>query len=287
MGERCQLRYRLVYRHHVSVNANHQAGSELEYSSYRWYTVEVENSILLEDKVEIFLSLDTWISLLALSIIEIILGIDNLVIISLLTNRLHQQHQKIARRVGLFLALIMRLGLLGVIFWLAKLTQPILQLGDLVFSIRDITLICGGIFLLIKATQEIIACLRPEPEAPKKSGKLFWLVILQIMFFDVLFSLDSVITAVGIAKHYEIMAAAIILAVILMMVASEPLSRFIMSNVRIKMLALCILLFVGAELVLVGFNVFVSPEYVFVVMGFGLFYELLNMRVAKATREAE
>ena len=237
--------------------------------------------------MEIFLSIDTWISLLALSVIEIILGIDNLVIISLLTSRLHQQHQKIARRLGLFLALIMRLGLLGIIFWLAKLTQPIVQLGNLGLSIRDITLICGGVFLLIKATQEILACLRPEHEAPQKSVKLFWLVVLQIMFFDILFSLDSVITAVGIAKHYEVMAAAIILAVILMMVASEPLSRFIMSNVRIKMLALCILLFVGAELVLVGFNVFVSPEYVFVAMGFGLFYELLNMRVAKAARKAE
>jgi predicted tellurium resistance membrane protein TerC len=236
--------------------------------------------------VEIFLSMDTWISLLALSIIEIILGIDNLVIISLLTNRLHPQHQKIARRLGLFLALIMRLGLLGIIVWLAKLTQPILHVGHLVFSIRDITLICGGIFLLVKAIQEIIACLRVEHEAPQKSVKLFWLVVVQIMLFDILFSLDSVITAVGIAKEYLVMATAIILAVILMMVASEPLSRFIMSNVRIKMLALCILLFVGAELILVGFKVFVSPEYVFIAMGFGLFYELLNMRVAKVAQKA-
>lgn len=234
--------------------------------------------------MEIFLSFDTWVSLLALTIIEIILGIDNLVIISILTGRLHPDQQKIARRLGLLLALFMRLGLLGIIFWLAKLTQPILFIGKLTLSIRDLTLIAGGIFLLIKAAQEILACIYHKEYAPQKNLRMFWLVVLQIMLFDILFSLDSVITAVGIARHYTIMAAAIVLAVILMMIASEPLSRFIMGNPRVKILALSILLFVGGELILVGFKVFISPEYVFVAMGFGLFVELINMRVAKINK---
>ena len=231
--------------------------------------------------MEIFLSLDTWVSLLALSVIEIILGIDNLVFITIATNRLHPTQQKIARRVGLFLALITRLLLLGVIVWLANLTQTIWQWGKLDISIRDITLILGGIFLIIKAIKEILACIYPKPHAPHKSLHLFGLVIVQIMFFDILFSLDSVITAVGIAKEYLVMACAIVLAVIVMMVASEPLNRFIMSHSRIKVLALCILLFVGIELVLVGLGVFLSPEYIFVAMGFGLFVELINLWIEK------
>jgi predicted tellurium resistance membrane protein TerC len=237
--------------------------------------------------VEIFLSLDTWVSLLALSVIEIILGVDNLVFLAVITSRLHQDQQKTARRIGLFLALIMRLGLLGIIVWLAELTNPLFHLGAKAFSIRDLTLILGGFFLVIKASQEIIACVRPAAHAPKKSKTIFWFAVLQIMFFDILFSLDSVITAVGIAQEYLVMALAIILAMILMMVASEPLTRFIMGNPRIKILALCILLFVGCELVLVGLNVFVSPEYVFIAMGFGLFVEFLNMWVAKVSRKAQ
>ncbi len=237
--------------------------------------------------MEIFLSIHTWLSLLALSVIEIILGIDNLVFLTVITSRLHPDQQKIARRIGLFLALIMRLGLLGIIVWLAELTQPLFHLGAKAFSIRDITLILGGFFLIIKALQEIIACVRPIKHEPKKSLKLFWLAVLQIMFFDILFSLDSVITAVGIAQEYLVMALAIILAMILMMVASEPISRFIMGNARIKLLALSILLFVGIELLLVGFNVFVSPEYVFVAMGFGLFVEFLNLWVVKAAHKSK
>lgn len=241
----------------------------------------------LEGKVEIFLSLDTWVSLLALTIIEVILGIDNLVILSILTARLHPDQQKFARRLGLLLALLMRLGLLGIIFWLAKLTQPVLFLGKLTLSIRDITLIFGGIFLLVKAAQEIRNTAYPKEHSPQKSLRLFWLVIIQIMLFDILFSLDSVITAVGIAKHYIVMATAIIFAIILMMIASEPLSRFIMRNPRIKILALCILLFVGAELMLVGFKVFVSPKYIFVVMGFGLLVEFINIWVAKVSHHTK
>lgn len=234
--------------------------------------------------MDIFLSFDTWVSLLALTIIEIILGIDNLLFISILSSRLHPSQQKIARRIGLFLALIMRLGLLGVIVWFSKLTAPLFSVANLTFTIHDITFIFGGIFLIIKAIQEIIACAFPAPHVPKKKLHQFWLIVLQIMFFDILFSLDSVITAVGIVQEYLVMALAIILAMILMMVASEPLTRFIMDNPRIKVLALCIILLVGVELILVGLSVFVEPEYMFVAMGFGLFVEFLNMWVAKMGR---
>jgi len=227
--------------------------------------------------MQIFLSFDTWISLFALSAIEIILGVDNLVFIAIVTAKLHASQQKLARRVGLLLAMCMRLLLLAAIVWLAESTQPLLFVWGHSFSLRDIVLFIGGLFLLLKASHELWEMRKPPPvEMVQRRTSKFALAILQIALFDILFSLDSVITAVGIVQDYLVMAIAIIFAVLVMIIASEPVSRFIMSNPRIKILALCILLLVSIKLILGAFEWHIPSSYLFIAIGIAVLLGVID-----------
>ena len=231
--------------------------------------------------MQIFLSVDTWISLLALTALEIILGVDNLVFIAIVTSKLHQSQQKLARRIGLLLAMVSRLILLAFIVWLAESTKPIFSVWGHGFSIRDMVLFFGGLFLLAKSLHELWAMRKPESASAPRHASKFAMAIFQIAIFDILFSLDSIITAVGIVQHYWVMATAIIIAIIVMIVASEPVSRFIMGYPRVKVLALCILLLVSVKLILAGFNVHVPSAYIFVTIGFALLVELVNISLER------
>jgi predicted tellurium resistance membrane protein TerC len=227
-----------------------------------------------------------WIALLTLTVLEIVLGIDNIVFISVLTGRLPVSEQPRARRVGLGVALVMRVALLLAISWVVGLTQPLLSLAGFDFSGRDVILIGGGLFLLAKATTEIHEGLEGEggDRAPGRSGRAaatFGGVIAQIALLDIVFSLDSVITAVGMANQIPVMVAAIAIAIAVMLVASGPLSRFVEEHPTVKMLALSFLLLIGMSLVADGFGVHVPKGYIYFAMGFSVFVELLNLRVRR------
>jgi len=228
-----------------------------------------------------------WASFLTLSVLEIVLGIDNLVFVALLAGRLPAQQQARARRLGLALALLMRLALLGSIAWLVHLTEPVLTLSGHAFSWRDIVLIAGGGFLLYKGTHEIHLRVEGENEDPAaRPAASFAGTILQIMLFDIVFSLDSVITAVGIADELWVMAAAIVVAMALMLAASGPLAAFIDRNASVKMLALSFLLLIGMMLVADGFGVHVPRGYVYAAMGFSGLVEALNLLAARRRKRA-
>ena len=226
-----------------------------------------------------------WASFLTLSVLEIVLGIDNLVFVALLAGRLPEQQQARARRLGLVLALVMRLALLGSIAWLVHLTEPVVALFGHGFSWRDIVLIAGGGFLLYKGTHEIHLRVEGENEDPATRPVAgFAGTVVQIMLFDIVFSLDSVITAVGIADELWVMVAAIVVAMALMLAASGPLSSFIDRNASVKMLALSFLLLIGMMLVADGFGVHVPRGYVYAAMGFSGVVEALNLLAARRRR---
>lgn len=221
-------------------------------------------------------------SLLTLTLLEIILGIDNLVFISIFSHRLIPSQQKKARRFGLLVALVTRLLLLAVAVWLTDLTKPIVTLYDYSLSIRDLFFIVGGIFLLIKSVHEI----HREYEAVtakntfKKYGH-FLLIVIQIGVFDIIFSLDSILTAVGLTQHYWVMAVAITLAVIVMLFASEMLSKFIHEHPTVKMLALSFLLLIGTTLIADGIHFHIPRGYIYFAVCFSLLVEVLNTVMAK------
>jgi predicted tellurium resistance membrane protein TerC len=223
-----------------------------------------------------------WIALLTLTVLEIVLGIDNIVFISVLTGRLPANQQARARRVGLGVALVMRIALLLAISWVVGLTAPLFTVAGFELSGRDVILIGGGLFLLAKATTEIHEGLEGsgpgETPAPRRAPT-FSGVIVQIGLLDIVFSLDSVITAVGMANQIAVMVAAIGIAVGLMLVAAGPLSRFVEEHPTVKMLALSFLLLIGMSLVADGFDVHVPKGYIYFAMGFSVFVELLNLRV--------
>lgn len=227
-----------------------------------------------------------WASFVALSALEIVLGIDNLVFIAILAARLPLARQSRARKLGLSLALGTRLALLASIAWLAHLTEPVFSVAGRDFSWRDLILAAGGAFLLFKGTREIH--LRMEAEAPAdpaaRAGVSFGATIAQIVLFDVVFSLDSVITAVGIAEHIWVMVAAIVAAMALMLAASDPLANFIERNPTVKMLALSFLLLIGMTLVADGMGFHVPRGYIYAAMGFSILVEALNMIAAKRRR---
>jgi predicted tellurium resistance membrane protein TerC len=227
-----------------------------------------------------------WIALLTLTVLEIVLGIDNIVFISVLTSRLPASQQPRARRLGLSVALLMRVGLLLTISWVIGLTQPLIAIAGFELSGRDVILIGGGLFLLAKATTEIHEGLEgaASDEGGQERGRrgvTFGGVIVQIALLDVVFSLDSVITAVGMANQIAVMVAAIAIAIALMLVASGPLSRFVEEHPTVKMLALSFLLLIGMSLVADGFGVHVPKGYIYFAMGFSVFVELLNLRVRR------
>jgi predicted tellurium resistance membrane protein TerC len=237
----------------------------------------------------VFIS-DTLVSLTILTFLEIVLGVDNLIFISIICNRLPLDQQKLARRVGLGLALITRLLLLASVLWLIGLTKPLFTIAGTGFSGRDLFLIAGGLFLLYKSTLEIHTEVQGgEETAVKKKFARFGIVVTQIAILDIVFSLDSIFTAVGLTQTFWIMATAITIAIILMIVASEPLSRFVQRLPTIKMLALSFLLMIGTMLIADGFHFHVPREYIYFALTFSIVVEALNMLAArkrKRKREA-
>lgn len=227
-------------------------------------------------------SLDIFLSLVTLTFLEIILGVDNLVFISILSSRLPPQQQKLGRRVGLLLALFTRLVLLASVLWIVKLTKPLFTVMNIAFSGRDIFLILGGLFLLYKSTGEIHAEFEggEHVKIRRKAASFFW-VVVQIAILDIVFSLDSVITAVGMTQEFWVMALAICIAIATMIFASEPLSRIVANLPTIKMLALSFLLLIGTVLIADGFHFHVPREYIYFALSFSLLVESLNLLLAR------
>ncbi|MBF6025551.1 TerC family protein [Lysobacter niastensis] len=221
-----------------------------------------------------------WITLVTLSAIEIVLGIDNLVFISIAVSKLPYAQREKARRFGIAVACLTRIALLATLAWLAGLTSELFNLFGLGISVRDLVLILGGAFLVVKGTMEIKDLIVGEPESEDvhtKPAASFMAVIAQIAVIDIVFSLDSVIAAVGMANHLPVMVAAILLAVGVMLLASKPLGHFIDHNPTIKMLALAFIVLVGVFLIADGFDVHVPKGYIYVAMGFSALVECLNL----------
>jgi predicted tellurium resistance membrane protein TerC len=227
-----------------------------------------------------------WASLLTLTALEIVLGIDNLVFIAILASRLPAERQARARQVGLALALITRLALLASIAWIIGLTRPLFEVLGHAVSWRDVILIAGGFFLLYKGTREIHERLEGEapPEAASRARTSFGGVVVQIMLLDIVFSLDSVITAVGMANELWVMATAIIIAVVIMLGASGPLAAFVDRHPTVKMLALSFLLLIGMTLVADGAGFHVPKGYIYAAISFSVAVELLNQLAARRRR---
>jgi len=227
---------------------------------------------------------ETWIALLTLTVLEIVLGIDNIIFLSILAGKLPPAQQPRARRVGLAGAMLMRIALLVSLAWVVRLTTPLFNVLGHAISGRDLILIGGGLFLIAKSTSEIHDKLEGEAGAAgRRAAHAFAGVILQIMLLDVVFSLDSVITAVGMARQLGVMIAAVVLAVVVMFFAAEPISAFVHRHPTIKMLALSFLLLIGVSLLADGLGQHVSKGYIYFAMGFSVFVESLNLRLrAKA-----
>jgi predicted tellurium resistance membrane protein TerC len=226
-----------------------------------------------------------WIALLTLTALEIVLGIDNIIFISILAGKLPKAEQARGRQVGLLMAMITRILLLLSLAWLTKLTAPFFYVFEHGVSGRDLILIIGGLFLLGKSTLEIHDKLEGEEgHASAKVKASFRAVIFQIMLLDIVFSLDSVITAVGMANQLAVMVIAVIIAVGVMLVASGPISSFVNDRPTLKILALSFLLLIGFSLVVEGIHVEIPKGYIYFAMGFSVFVEALNLRIRDKTR---
>ena len=223
---------------------------------------------------------EIWIALLTLTILEIVLGVDNVIFISILTDRLPKPRQRSARRLGLALAMVTRIGLLLSISWIIRLTAPLFTVAAYEVSGRDLTLLLGGLFLLGKSTFEIHESLEgAEQHASGKTAASFTSVILQILVLDVVFSLDSVITAVGMVDEVGVMIVAIVIAVVVMLLSAEAISVFVNERPTVKMLALSFLLLVGFSLVAEAFHQEIPKGYLYFAMAFSVFVELINQRI--------
>lgn len=232
---------------------------------------------------------EAWIALATLTVLEIVLGIDNVVFIAIVAGRLPEKEQRKAWRIGLSLAMISRLALLFSIVWIMRLTTPLFSLFGQEFSGKDLILIIGGLFLLGKSTRELHHNLEGERARGDSAGggrsNGFLGILLQIVALDVIFSLDSVITAVGIADQVAVMATAIVIAVGVMMLSAEAISSFIRQHPTLKMLALSFLLLIGMALVAEGFGQHIPKGYLYFSMGFSIFVEMLNLRIGKRSVE--
>lgn len=234
-----------------------------------------------------------WVALATLVAMEVVLGIDNLIFISILTNKLPEQHRSKARRIGISMALVMRLALLSTVAWIVQLTEPVFEVFGHAFSWKDMILIAGGLFLLWKATKEIHESV--DPHGSKEEAKAgatvtlgFSAAIVQILILDIVFSIDSIITAVGMTEHLPIMIIAVISAVVVMLVAADPLAKFINDNPTVVMLALGFLIMIGMTLIAEGFGAHVPKGYVYAAMAFSTLIEVLNIlsRRARTKRSA-
>jgi predicted tellurium resistance membrane protein TerC len=229
---------------------------------------------------------EAWAALLTLTALEIVLGIDNVIFLSVIVSRIPPRQAKRARQIGLALALVFRIVLLGLLVWLIGMTQDVLTLRGIAFSWRDIILIGGGLFLIGKATHEIHAeveaCDEDNDDAPRPSA-FFW-VIVQIIVIDMVFSLDSIITAIGMAQDLEIMIAAVVIACLIMYVSSGPVARFVAEHPTTKMLALAFLVLIGVALVADGFKFHIPRGYIYFAIVFSVAVEFFNV-LAKRNRK--
>jgi predicted tellurium resistance membrane protein TerC len=246
----------------------------------------------MEYLLELASSPTAWIALATLVVMEVVLGIDNLIFISILTNKLPAHQQQKARRLGIGMALFLRLGLLTTVAWIVQLTEPVIDIFGQVFSWKDMILIAGGLFLVWKATTEIHHSVDIKTEEEKKLESTVTLsmaaAISQILVLDLVFSIDSIITAVGMTEHLPIMIIAVVSAVIVMLVAAEPLAKFINDNPSVVMLALGFLIMIGMTLIAEGFGAHVPKGYIYAAMAFSAMIEGLNMmsRRAKLKKDA-
>ena len=239
--------------------------------------------------IELLSDPQVWIAFLTLTALELVLGIDNVIFISILVDKLPKERRDLARRIGLFFAMFIRIGLLFLLSWIVGLTEPLFSLFRQEISGRDLILIGGGLFLLWKSTKEIHQLLEGEKgEASTAVRAVFSAVILQIMIIDIVFSFDSIITAVGIVDQVEVMIAAVIVSVLLMMAFAGGIGRVVSAHPTIKMLALAFLLVIGVVLIADGFDHHVPKGYVYFAMAFSVAVEMLNIRMRKrAVRPAE
>lgn len=236
--------------------------------------------------MELLTNPQAWIAFATLTALELVLGIDNIIFISILVDKLPKAQQEIARRLGLFMAMFMRIGLLLVLAWIVGLVEPLFTVLGQSISGRDLILILGGLFLVYKSTTEIHGSLEGEEGHASAAVKAtFAAVILQIMIIDLVFSLDSIITAVGMVDDVRIMIAAVIASVGLMMLFASPIGRFVSDHPTIKMLALSFLVVVGVVLIAEGFDHHVPKGYVYFAMAFSLGVEMLNIRMRKRAKK--
>ena len=228
---------------------------------------------------------EIWIALVTLTVLEIVLGVDNIIFISILADKLPGSQQRRARQVGLSLAMLMRIALLLSLTWIARLTTPLFSVLGQDVSGRDLTLLSGGLFLLAKATYEIHDHLEgAEGHASARVAASFFSVMVQILVLDIVFSLDSVITAVGMARQLGVMIAAVVIAVGVMLVSAEIISRFVTGHPTVKILALSFLLLVGVSLVAEGLDQEIPKGYLYFAMGFSVFVEAINLKAAARRR---
>jgi predicted tellurium resistance membrane protein TerC len=238
--------------------------------------------------IELWTSPEAWAALLTLTALEIVLGIDNVIFLSVIVSRIPAKQAKRARQIGLALALVFRILLLSLLVWLIGLTQDVFTLRDIGFSWRDIILIGGGLFLIAKATHEIHAEVEAGDEdnaGATGSGAFFW-VIVQIIIIDIVFSLDSIITAIGMAQDLEIMIAAVVIACIIMYVSSGPVARFVAEHPTTKMLALAFLVLIGVALVADGFKFHIPRSYIYFAIAFSAAVEFFNVLARRNRKKA-
>jgi predicted tellurium resistance membrane protein TerC len=230
---------------------------------------------------------EAWVALATLTLLEVVLGIDNVVFISILASKLPRHQQNRARRIGLGLAMIMRVLLLLSLTWIIKLTTPLFTVLGEEISGRDLVLILGGLFLLFKSTREIHERLEGEEgHGPARAAPSLLSVLVQIMLLDIVFSLDSVITAVGMAEDLGVMITAVIIAVAFMMFFARPISEFVDEHPTVKMLALSFLLLIGMALIAEGLDLHIPKGYIYFAMAFSVGVELLNLRIRRRAKDA-
>ncbi|KRP95133.1 putative tellurium resistance membrane protein TerC [Bradyrhizobium sp. USDA 4503] len=237
--------------------------------------------------MQLITSPEAWAALLTLTALEIVLGIDNVIFLSVIVSRIPPAQAKRARQIGLLLALVFRILLLSILVWLIGLTQPVISVSDVALSWRDIILIGGGLFLIAKATHEIHGEVEArEGEAgDRPSASAFFWVIVQIIIIDLVFSLDSIITAIGMAQDIEIMIAAVVIACVIMYISSGPVARFVAEHPTTKMLALAFLVLIGVALVADGFKFHIPRGYIYFAIAFSAAVEAFNVMAKRNRRK--
>jgi predicted tellurium resistance membrane protein TerC len=227
-----------------------------------------------------FLTLDGWIALLTLAALEIVLGIDNIIFLALLAHRVAPEKRKTARQIGLALALVLRIAFLSSIAWIIHLSKPFLWVWGIGFSWRDLIFIAGGLFLLTKSTREIHEMTEDYETHARRPLSSLTVAVIQIALFDIVFSIDSVVTAVGLAEHLSVMIAAVVIAMIIMLVASAKVGEFVERHPTVKMLALSFLLLIGTALIADALHFHIPRGYLYFAVAFSGMVEMLNQLVA-------